>query len=56
MGVGNFDNIIFENFEDFKSHNLLWVFYLVSAFLCNIVFLNMLIAIMGDTFHKIISN
>ena len=42
----------YENFEESEYGRALTILFIVSTFLINIVFLNMLIAIMGDTHAK----
>ena len=50
LGLGDFDTETYEN--DSNSH-LLWVFFIVATLFVQITLLNMLIAIMGDTFDKV---
>merc|ERR1712032_1290324 len=49
LGLGDFDT------ENFTGENaaILWFIFLIATFFVQITFLNMLIAIMGDTFDKI---
>jgi len=35
------------------SKKLLWIYFVLATFFTNVMFLNMLIAIMSDTFAKI---
>lgn len=50
LGLGDFYTIPMA-FSDFKD--LEWVYFILATFLTQIVFLNMLIAIMGDTFDRL---
>ena len=50
LGLGEFD---FENFKPSKSTEFAWFYFLMATFFTNIMFLNMLIAIMGDTFDRL---
>lgn len=52
LGLGEFD---LEPFAANES-DMQWVLFVLATFLSNIVFLNMLIAIMSDTFDKITEN
>lgn len=50
QGLGEFGT---DRFEGSRDDKMIWVMFIVSSFITNIVFLNMLIAIMGDTFTKV---
>lgn len=50
LGLGDFYTIPLQ-FSDFKD--LEWIYFIMATFFTQIVFLNMLIAIMGDTFNRI---
>ena len=53
LSVGEF------NMDGFDSHPekiLCYIFFLLSTFITQITFLNMLVAIMGDTFGRVIEN
>ena len=50
MGLGDF---MYDNYHLGKSSSLVWVFFLSATFIICIVFMNMLIAIMGDTFGTV---
>lgn len=53
LGLGEFGQ------DEFASHShskLMWVFFLLATFLTQITFLNMLIAIMGDTYSRVTEN
>ena len=39
-----------------QSSRLLWIYFVLATFLTNVMFLNMLIAIMSDTFARITEN
>ena len=54
IGQGNLDN--YSKDENTNNRDIAWVlFFLVSVF-TQIIILNMLIALMGDTFDKVIEN
>eukprot|EP00347_Sterkiella_histriomuscorum_P019266 403342303 len=49
--LGNFDT---GNFEQLNQNSwILWLLFFVSSFLLSIIFLNLLIAIMGDTYDSV---
>jgi hypothetical protein len=50
MGIGDFDTADFEG----DSKALIYLFFIITTLLILIVLLNMLIAIMGDTFDRVI--
>jgi hypothetical protein len=50
VGLGELD---IDPYGRNSGHNLEWVYFIAATFFTNIVFLNMLIAIMGDTFDKL---
>ena len=43
-----------ENFEEHDGKAIVYVLYLAAMVISNVTFLNMLIAIMGDTFDRVI--
>ena len=47
LSLGEFS---FDGFSKGENSNLAWVFFVIATFLCLVVFMNMLIAIMGETF------
>jgi len=50
MALGDFNIALYPD----STHTLaLWVYFLLSTILLQIVLLNLLIAIMGDTFDKV---
>ena len=49
IGLGSFDTSSYEGTND----RLIWLIWFASTFLIQITFLNMLIAIMGNTFDKV---
>ena len=51
MGLGDFDT---DSFGETKDEILLWVLWFVNTLLINIMLLNLLIAIMGDTFERVL--
>ena len=51
LGLGDF------KMDGFEHHNevyVVWIFFLLATFITQIVFLNMLIAIMGNTFDYVV--
>jgi len=50
LSLGEFD---LENFGDNSTDPEVWMLFLLSTFIAQIMFLNMLIAVMGDTFDKV---
>ena len=50
LSLGEFD---LENFKLENEDTLTWAFFIVTTFIIQITFLNMLIAIMGDTFSRV---
>lgn len=49
-GLGEFDT---DAYDDHPNRILLWVYFMISTVLLQIVLLNLLIAIMGDTFDRV---
>ena len=47
--LGDFD---LENFNLYGRDSYVWVLFILMTFILQIVYLNILIAIMGDTFDK----
>ena len=50
LGLGDFR---MDGFEHHPEWAVVWVFFLAATFFTQVVFLNMLIALMGDTFAKV---
>ena len=50
LSLGEFDT---ENFESNGEDILVWLIFIGTTFITNVTFLNMLIAIMGDTFDRV---
>ena len=50
MGLGDF---VYDNYIYGHSSVLVWIFFLTATFIICVVFMNMLIAIMGDTFGSV---
>lgn len=50
LGVGDY---YFITYNENNDRSLQWVYFVMATFFTNIVFLNMLIAIMGDTFDRL---
>ena len=50
MSLGDFAT----NGYDGNNQGVIWIFFFMATFLLQIVFLNMLIAIMGDTFSRVL--
>ena len=51
LTLGDFN---YKNFSKGKDNMLLWVFFLLGTFICLIVFFNMVVAIMGNTFGNVL--
>ena len=49
VGLGEFD---MENF-DAQDSTFVWLFFILSTFVTQLIFMNLLIAIMGDTFDRV---
>ena len=61
LGQGDFENYSKDNSNDrtkdnASDRNLVWLLFIVVSVFIQIVLLNMLIAIMGDTFDRVIEN
>jgi hypothetical protein len=50
LGIGDY---YFLTYAANNDRSLQWIYFITSTFFTNIVFLNMLIAIMGDTFDRL---
>ena len=46
-------NFITDGYSTNQSKKLLWTYFVLATFFTNVMFLNMLIAIMSDTFARI---
>jgi len=53
LGLGEFNT---DNFENSPNRVLIWIYFILATFLTNLTFLNMLIAIMGDTYARVNEN
>ena len=53
LSLGEFD---MDGFDDHPEMALCYLFFLLATFITQITFLNMLIAIMGDTFGRVFEN
>ena len=53
LALGDWDS---DNFAAGSQMPLIYIFFLLSTFFSIILMLNMLIAIMGDTYERIIEN
>ena len=53
LGLGEFG---LDSYENFPNRSVIWVYFLVATFLTQLTFLNMLIAIMGDTYARVTEN
>lgn len=51
LGLGEFD---LDGYKLGPNKNMAWAFFILASFLILVVFMNMLIAIMGDTFGQVI--
>ena len=52
----NEDDLVLASYEEASSRKLIIILFFLSTFIVQIVFLNMLIAIMGDAFSQAIEN
>jgi hypothetical protein len=52
MGLGNF---MLDGYQGAKDEPLLWIIFLLEVILIQIILLNLLISIMGDTFGRVTS-
>jgi hypothetical protein len=50
LGLGEFRT---DNFGSNPSSSLLWILFILATFITQITMLNMLIAIMGDTYSRV---
>ena len=50
LALGEFN---IENFGLNQNDPFVWILFLLSTFIAQIMFLNMLIAVMADTFEKV---
>jgi len=50
LGLGDWDT---DTFDDNPHEMMIWGMFLMATFVTNICFLNMIIAIMGDTFGRV---
>ena len=46
-------DFVYDDYNNGESSILVWVFFLTATFIMCVVFMNMLIAIMGDTFGSV---
>lgn len=53
LGLGEF---YMDAFSENKDSEMEWTIFVLATFITNVVFLNMLIAIMGDTFARVTEN
>lgn len=51
--VGTFT---YDKYSDNPSKTLLWIYFILSTFLTQIVFFNMLIAVMGTSYEQVMEN
>ena len=49
-GLGDFDT---NGYDNIAASQMIWIFFIACAILIQIILLNMLIAIMGDTFSRV---
>lgn len=47
-------DLITYNYADHPARGLLWVYFILATFFTQVMFLNMLIAIMGQTFGRVV--
>ena len=50
MGLGDF---VTDEFTNSKDEILVWILWFINTLIINIILLNLLIAIMGDTFDRV---
>ena len=53
MALGDFN---YGGFAASANDGVVWVFFLLGTFICLVVFMNMLIAIMGNTFAEVMDH
>ena len=53
LALGEFD---LDGYKQGHDVSLAWIFFVMASFLLLLVFMNMLIAIMGETFSEVQSN
>lgn len=53
IGLGEFGT---DNYENSPNRAMIWVYFILATFLTQLTFLNMLIAIMGDTYARVTEN
>ena len=51
MGLGDF---VTDEFTNSKDEILIWILWFINTLIINIILLNLLIAIMGDTFDRVL--
>jgi|JI10StandDraft_1071094.scaffolds.fasta_scaffold1200537_1 hypothetical protein len=49
MGTGDFDTTQFAT----KDETLIWVLWFLNTLIINIIFFNLVVALMGDTFERV---
>jgi len=54
LALGEFSTL--ENFADNEQGKLAYIFFIIATFVSQLTILNMLIAVMGDTYERIIEN
>jgi len=52
LGLGEFENYV-GAFENSSQSSMLWIYFCMATFLTQIIFINTLIAILGDTYNRI---
>jgi hypothetical protein len=52
LGLGEFET---DGFESSNQTAMLWVYFSMATFLTQIIFINTLIAILGDTYGRIMA-
>ena len=53
VGVGEFT---YDNYENNPSKSLLWMYFIAATFLTQIVFFNMLIAVMASSYEEVVEH
>ena len=52
MGLGEYENFV-GSFDKSNQSAMLWVYFIMATFLTQIIFINTLIAILADTYGRI---
>jgi len=55
LGLGEFEDFT-GSFENSTQKDMLWIYFFMATFLTQIIFMNNLIAILGDTYNSIMDH